>query len=115
MRSSVRMLVLRALTKQSLPEKMQCAAPSGLYSTATAPAISGGQVRTDAPNVPESPPANTVQLPDPQNEDIPALVGDRRDSQQAAGADNGTVDGKQPTPGQSDRADGVGATLTSCG
>lgn len=63
-----------------------------------------GQIRQDAPGLPEEPPSDPVQSPDSVGEAVPAPDRDRGNGEPADGADDGRADEGE----QSDRTDEVG-------
>ena len=67
-----------------------------------------GQVRADAPGVPEGAQSHAPERPDPQRAAIPAPVGDRRDSAPESGAADDRAAETESRTGQGDSADGVG-------
>ena len=67
-----------------------------------------GQVRADAPGVPEGAQSYASERPDPQRAAVPASLGDRRDSASETGAADGRAAGAESRTGQGDPADGVG-------
>ena len=93
-------------------EQLDISPARGLYDSR--PEIAGTaergnrEIRTDATDISERTPANTVQFPDAQSETTPAPVGDRQDGGGPAGAAYNGIDNETPASGQNDRADGVG-------
>ena len=67
-----------------------------------------GQVRADAPGVPEGAQSYAPERPDSQRAAVPASLGDRRDSASESGAADGRAAGAESRTGQGDPADGVG-------
>ena len=68
-----------------------------------------GQVRQDAPDVPDEPSPGTVQHDAPEREPVPAPDGGGADGRKPNAADHGTALETDPGPGQGEPADGVGA------
>ena len=68
-----------------------------------------GQVRQDAPDVPDEPSPGTVQHDAPEREPVPAPDGGGTDGRKPNAADHGTALETDPGPGQGEPADGVGA------
>ena len=68
-----------------------------------------GQVRQDAPDVPDEPSPGTVQHDAPEREPVPASDGGGADGRKPNAADHGTALETDPGPGQGEPADGVGA------
>ena len=68
-----------------------------------------GQVRQDAPDVPDEPSPGTVQHDAPEREPVPAPDGGGADGRKPDAADHGTALETDPGPGQGEPADGVGA------
>lgn len=69
------------------------------------------QVREDEKRIPEEPQTDSVQSSDPVGETVLPSDGDRRDSELAAGADDGRIDESEQRDGGDERnePDGVGA------
>lgn len=67
-----------------------------------------GQVRADAPGIPEGAQSHAPERPDPQRTAVPAPVGDRRDSAPESGAADDRAAEAESRTGQGDPADGVG-------
>ena len=72
-------------------------------------ADASGQVRADAPDVPQGEPADSLQSPAAERETVPAPGGDRPDSEGPLGPADGGAAETEPSPGQSGAADGLGA------
>ena len=68
-----------------------------------------GQVRQDAPELPEAVSPGTVQFDAPERDAVPASDGTGADGREPDAADHGAVAGAEPGPGQGEPADGVGA------
>ena len=68
-----------------------------------------GQVRQDAPDVPDEPSPGAVQHDAPEREPVPAPDGGGADGRKPNAADHGTALETDPGPGQGEPADGVGA------
>ena len=68
-----------------------------------------GQVRQDAPDVPDEPSPGTVQHDAPEREPVPAPDGGGADGRKPDAADHGTALETDPGPGQGEPADGVDA------
>ena len=68
-----------------------------------------GQVRADAPDVPQGEPSHPVQSPAPERDTVPAPGGDRPNSEGPLGPADGGAAETEPSPGQSGAADGLGA------
>ena len=87
-------------------------ASRGLSTPEPDPAPAGetaGQVRTDAPNLPEGTSSGDVQLDAPDREPVPALAGSGAERGEPDEPDHaGTAEAESGT-GQSDPADGMGA------
>ena len=73
------------------------------------PAAASGQVRADAPDVPQGEPTDSLQSPAAERETVPAPGGDRPDSEGPLGPADGGAAETEPGPGQSGAADGLGA------
>ena len=73
------------------------------------PAAASGQVRADAPDVPQGELSRPLQPPAPEREAVPASGGDRPDSEGPLGPADGGAAETEPGPGQSGAADGLGA------
>ena len=69
-----------------------------------------GQVRQDAPDVPDEPSPGAVQHDAPEREPVPAPDGGGADGREPDAADDGRTAEAEPGPGQREPADGVGAT-----
>ena len=69
-----------------------------------------GQVRQDAPDVPDEPSPGAVQHDAPEREPVPAPDGGGADGREPDAADHGAASETDPGPGQREPADGVGAT-----
>ena len=69
-----------------------------------------GQVRQDAPELPEAVSPGTVQFDAPEREPVPAPDGGGADGREPDAADHGAASETEPGPGQREPADGVGAT-----
>ena len=69
-----------------------------------------GQVRQDAPDVPDEPSPGAVQHDAPEREPVPAPDGGGADGREPDAADHGAASETEPGPGQREPADGVGAT-----
>ena len=68
-----------------------------------------GQVRQDAPDVPDEPSPGAVQHDAPEREPVPAPDGSGADSREPDAADHGAASETDPGPGQSAEATDVGA------
>ena len=68
-----------------------------------------GQVRQDAPDVPDEPSPGTVQHDAPEREPVPAPDGSGADSREPDAADHGAASETDPGPGQGEPANGMGA------
>ena len=68
-----------------------------------------GQVRQDAPDVPDEPSPGAVQHDAPEREPVPAPDGGGADGREPDAADHGAASETEPGPGQGEPADGVGA------
>ena len=68
-----------------------------------------GQVRQDAPNVPEGAAPGIVPHDAPEREPVPAPDGSGADGREPDAADHGAASETEPGPGQGEPADGVGA------
>ena len=68
-----------------------------------------GQVRQAAPNVPDEPSPGTVQHDAPEREPVPAPDGGGADGREPDAAYHGAASETDPSPGQGEPADGVGA------
>ena len=68
-----------------------------------------GQVRQDAPDVPDEPSPGAVQHDAPEREPVPAPDGSGADSREPDAADHGAASETDPGPGQGAESDGVGA------
>ena len=68
-----------------------------------------GQVRQDAPDVPDEPSPGAVQHDAPEREPVPAPDGGRSDGREPDAADHSTALETDPRPGQGAESDGVGA------
>ena len=73
------------------------------------PVAASGQVRADAPDVPQGELSRPLQPPAPEREAVPASGGDRPDSEGPLGPADGGAAETEPGPGQSGAADGLGA------
>ena len=82
---------------------------SGPEHRAEPAADASGQVRADAPDVPQGEPAGPLQSPAPERDAVPAPGGDRPDSEGPLGPADGGAAETEPGPGQSGAADGLGA------
>ena len=82
---------------------------SGPEHRAEPVAAASGQVRADAPDVPQGEPADPVQPSAAEREAVPASGGDRPDSEGPLGPADGGAAETEPGPGQSGAADGLGA------
>ena len=69
-----------------------------------------GQVRQDAPELPEAVSPGTVQFDAPERDAVPASDGTGADGREPDAADHGAASETEPGPGQREPADGVGAT-----
>ena len=74
-----------------------------------AAASPAGQVRQDAPDVPDEPAPDTVQHDAPEREPVPAPDGGGADGRELDAADDDRTAGEEPGPGQSAEATDVGA------
>ena len=68
-----------------------------------------GQVRQDAPDVPDEPSPGAVQHDAPEREPVPAPDGSGADSREPEAADHGAASETDPGPGQGEPANGMGA------
>ena len=68
-----------------------------------------GQVRQDAPDVPDEPSPGAVQHDAPEREPVPAPDGGGTDGREPDAADHGTASDAEPVPGQGAESDGMGA------
>ena len=68
-----------------------------------------GQVRQDAPDVPDEPSPGAVQHDAPEREPVPAPDGGGADGREPDAADHGAASDAEPGPGQGAESDGVGA------
>ena len=68
-----------------------------------------GQVRQDAPDVPDEPSPGTVQHDAPEREPVPAPDGGGADGREPDAADHGAASEAGPSPGQSAESTDVGA------
>ena len=68
-----------------------------------------GQVRQDAPDVPDEPSPGAVQHDAPEWEPVPAPDGSGADSGEPDAADHGAASETDPGPGQGEPANGMGA------
>ena len=68
-----------------------------------------GQVRQDAPDVPDEPSPGAVQHDAPEREPVPAPDGGGADGREPDAADHGTASDAEPVPGQGAESDGMGA------
>ena len=68
-----------------------------------------GQVRQDAPDVPDEPSPGAVQHDAPEREPVPAPDGSGADSREPDAADHGATSETDPGPGQSAESTDVGA------
>ena len=68
-----------------------------------------GQVRQDAPELPEAVSPGTVQFDAPERDAVPASDGTGADGREPDAADHGAASETEPGPGQGEPADGVGA------
>ena len=87
-------------------------ADRGLSSPEPDPASAedpAGQVRQDAPDVPDEPSPGAVQHDAPEREPVPAPDGGGADGREPDAADHGAASETEPGPGQREPADGVGA------
>ena len=82
---------------------------SGPEHRAEPAADASGQVRADAPDVPQGEPADSLQSPAAERETVPAPGGDRPDSEGPLGPADGGAAETELSPGQSGAADGLGA------
>ena len=87
-------------------------ADRGLSSPEPDPASAedpAGQVRQDAPDVPDEPSPGAVQHDAPEREPVPALDGGGADGREPDAADHGAASETEPGPGQGAESDGMGA------
>ena len=87
-------------------------ADRGLSSPEPDPASAedpAGQVRQDAPDVPDEPSPGAVQHDAPEREPVPAPDGGGADGREPDAADHEAASETEPGPGQGEPADGVGA------
>ena len=87
-------------------------ADRGLSSPEPDPASAedpAGQVRQDAPDVPDEPSPGAIQHDAPEREPVPAPDGGGTDGREPDAADHGAASETDPGPGQGAEADGVGA------
>ena len=68
-----------------------------------------GQVRQDAPELPEAVSPGTVQFDAPERDAVPASDGTGADGREPDAADDGRTAEAEPGPGQGAESDGVGA------
>ena len=68
-----------------------------------------GQVRQDAPDVPDEPSPGAVQHDAPEREPVPAPDGGGANSREPDAADHGAASETEPGPGQGAESDGMGA------
>ena len=68
-----------------------------------------GQVRQDAPDVPDEPSPGAVQHDAPEREPVPAPDGSGADSREPDAADHGAASETDPGPGQGEPANGMDA------
>ena len=68
-----------------------------------------GQVRQDAPDVPDEPSPGAVQHDAPEREPVPAPDGGGADGREPDAADHGAASETDPGPGQGEPANGMGA------
>ena len=68
-----------------------------------------GQVRQDAPELPEAVSPGTVQFDAPEREPVPAPDGGGANSREPDAADHGAASETEPGPGQGAESDGMGA------
>ena len=68
-----------------------------------------GQVRQDAPELPEAVSPGTVQFDAPERDAVPASDGTGADGREPDAADHGAASETEPGPGQGAESDGVGA------
>ena len=68
-----------------------------------------GQIRQDAPELPEAVSPGTVQFDAPERDAVPASDGTGADGREPDAADHGAASETEPGPGQGEPADGVGA------
>ena len=68
-----------------------------------------GQVRQDAPDVPDEPSPGAVQHDAPEREPVPAPDGSGADGREPDAADHGAASETDPGPGQGEPANGMGA------
>ena len=67
-----------------------------------------GQVRQDAPELPEAVSPGTVQFDAPERDAVPASDGTGADGREPDAADDGRTAEAEPGPGQGEESDGVG-------
>ena len=67
-----------------------------------------GQVRQDAPDVPDEPSPGAVQHDTPEREPVPAPDGGGADSREPDAADDDRTAEAEPSPGQGEEPDGLG-------
>ena len=67
-----------------------------------------GQVRQDAPDVPDEPSPGAVQHDAPEREPVPAPDGSGADSREPDAADDDRTAEAEPSPGQGEEPDGLG-------
>ena len=87
-------------------------ADRGLSSPEPDPASAedpAGQVRQDAPDVPDEPSPGAVQHDAPEREPVPAPDGGGADGREPDAADHGAASETEPGPGQGEPANGMGA------
>ena len=87
-------------------------ADRGLSSPEPDPASAedpAGQVRQDAPDVPDEPSPGAVQHDAPEREPVPAPDGGGADGREPDAADHGAASETEPGPGQGAESDGMGA------
>ena len=87
-------------------------ADRGLSSPEPDPASAedpAGQVRQDAPDVPDEPSPGAVQHDAPEREPVPAPDGGGADGREPDAADHGAASETDPGPGQGAESDGMGA------
>ena len=68
-----------------------------------------GQVRQDAPELPEAVSPGTVQFDAPEREPVPTPDGGGADSREPDATDHGAASETDPSPGQGAESDGMGA------
>ena len=68
-----------------------------------------GQVRQDAPELPEAVSPGTVQFDAPERDAVPASDGTGADGREPDAADHGAASETEPGPGQGAESDGMGA------